>query len=210
MNTDAQSDGAGAADESTESEVTVFDHTVIESYRTADGSIDTTVFDAERSAVLARLSYSAQTGLTRVQEPSSDEQGAAEADAVDKTLETGFPVDSLGLYNEGVNRAWERIIGIRSGQVAYGECGSGWNEWVTPDGWWGSCCTAHDNCYAVGGDQATKDRCDNALRDCINNVWGPGNTYYGAVVTFGGAYFNYWQSSCPGGYYSYDGSCGGS
>jgi len=207
MNTSAESEGD--VDATTESEVSVFEHTVVESHRTAEGDIDTIVFDADHSAVLARLSYNARTGLTRIQEPSSGEQGPDGTSALEKTLETGFSVDGLGLYNEDVNRAWERMSSIRSGQVAYGECGSGWNEWVVPDGWWGSCCTTHDQCYATGGDQTTKDNCDKALRDCINNVWGPGNTYYGAVQTFGGSYFNYWQYGCPG-YYSYDPSCGGS
>jgi len=205
----AGSESEDVVDSATESEVSIFEHTVIESQRSAEGGIETIVFDAEHRAVLARLSYSAQTGLTRVEEPSSDEQGERDAAAGDKTLETGFSVDSLAVYNEGVNRAWERIMSIRSGQVAYGECGSGWSEWVVPDGWWGSCCTTHDQCYGVGGDQQSKDACDRALRDCINNVWGPGNTYYGAVQTFGGSYFNYWQSSCSG-WYGYDPSCGGS
>jgi hypothetical protein len=155
------------------------DH-VVESVERHDG-IETTIYNRDRSETLATLERSRATGLTQV----SDREGP-------KLLDTGIDPSDLAGYNADVALTWERALRIRAGTVAYGECGSGWSEWVVPDGWWGHCCTAHDNCYGVGGTEADRERCDNQIQVCINGVYGPGNTYWAAVRAFGARYFSFW------------------
>ena len=178
----------------------VFENTVVESIATKDG-ITTTVYNKDRSEVLARLVREPQ-GMTQIDEEQEVErmvivptatshEHVSQTERFSRELSTGFDASNLVSYNHDVNRAWERAVRIREGAVAYGECGSGWSEWVVPDGWWGSCCTEHDNCYGRGGNEADRLACDESLRTCMNNKWAPGNDYYVAVRTFGGSAFSW-------------------
>jgi hypothetical protein len=165
--------------------VGVYSHAVVESVAGRDG-IETTIYDRDRTAELATLSWSSATGLTRVAESTGE-----------RILDTGIEPGDLRGYNDGVAAAFERLLRIRAGTTAYGECGSGWSEWVAPDGWWGHCCTAHDGCYGVGGNEAQRERCDRDMQTCINGVYGPGNAYFAAVRMFGARYFFFWPIHDP-------------
>ena len=191
---------AGCATDDEESSIGVYDTTVVES-RVTERGVETSIYDMSGETLLAEY-VRAPDGATHVRETQPRVYASGEVlPATDRTLDTGIAFVDLDSYNADVNRTWERAVQIRQGTVGYGYCGpnsgtvKGWIlEHLIPDGWWGSCCQAHDNCYAVGGDENARSSCDIGMAHCMAGKHVPDEivgAYYGAVRAFGSNYFNY-------------------
>lgn len=170
---------AGCAAEETVVDVT--ESGVFES-RVTDRGVETDVYDVSGEILLAHL-VRHPDGMTHWTEIES---------AASSTQLTGIELGDLSAYNLDVGRAWERTLQVRQGTVGYGHCGSGWNQWLVPDGWWGDCCASHDRCYKQG--QYERTGCDYGLAMCMASKAVPPPiiaAYFSAVLSLGGFYYSY-------------------
>lgn len=103
----------------------------------------------------------------------------------------GFPrgadvLDAGALLNEAWTQAGKPTALDFRKQMASDGCT------MSPDGWWGSCCDAHDACYDSCGGRSS---CDSKFYGCMDAMTGGSltniaETYYVAVRTFGWMHYD--------------------